>query len=76
MLWNLTISASGISSVVRHAGVAVVLHVLSTHDAVVEVVQNALGVLRNLSDVSEGQDGILRSSGIRLLIHMLRTHAG
>ena len=48
---------------VRHAGVGAVLQVLGSHAVAKEVVQNALGVLRNLSDVGEGQAGILRSSG-------------
>ena len=40
MLWNLTISAAGISSVVAHQGVVVVLGIMQSHAASEEVQQN------------------------------------
>ena len=39
MLWNLTISAAGISSVVAHQGVVVVLGIMQSHAASEEVQQ-------------------------------------
>ena len=75
MLWNLTISAQGISTLVRHDGVAVVLHVMSSYRRAEEVQQNALGVLRNISDASEGQQGILRAGGLKLLLETLAAHS-
>ncbi|KAL3923182.1 MAG: hypothetical protein SGPRY_004304 [Prymnesium sp.] len=44
MLWNLSISANGISSVM-----------MTTHLNSDEIQQNSLGILRNLSDSTEGQ---------------------
>ena len=75
MLWNLTISASGISVLVQSAGVATVLEVMRSHSSAEEVQQNALGVLRNISDAPEGQAGIVRAAGLPLLLETLRKHA-
>jgi hypothetical protein len=75
MLWNLTISAAGISALVQFTGVATVLDVMRSHSTAAEVQQNALGVLRNISDAPEGQTGILRAAGLPLLLETLRTHS-
>ena len=75
MLWNLTISAAGISVLVQHSGVSVVLEVMRMHAHAEEVQQNALGVLRNISDAPEGQSGILRAGGLPLLLETLTKHA-
>ena len=75
MLWNLTISAQGISALVVHAGVPVVLEVMRSHGEAEEVVQNALGVLRNISDDVDGQAALLRTGGLPLLLATLSRHA-
>ena len=59
MLWNISISANGISAVVRHDGVAVVLQIMTTHQSSDEIQQNSLGVLRNISDSRDGQAPLL-----------------
>ena len=64
MLWNISISANGISAVVRHDGVAVVLQIMTTHQSSDEIQQNSLGVLRNISDSRDGQAGILDTSAV------------
>ena len=37
--------------------------------------QNALGVLRNISDAAEGQEAILTSRGVPLLLGTIRQHS-
>ena len=50
-------------------------YVMSSYRRAEEVQQNALGVLRNISDASEGQQGILRAGGLKLLLETLAAHS-